>query len=124
MYNLNPRKLQTKAFINLWKSDIHTSFFDYIRHFGLRDKFSNEETASAYSVFNENQQAIQGSFTGTQLDRQLRGGLKQNEMKSSIPTALLEKTKNSRVNENERLRRRNAAALAAEQRLKTQKQQD
>jgi hypothetical protein len=38
--------------------------------FGLREKISNEETASAYSVFNQNQQSIAGSMTGDQIDRQ------------------------------------------------------
>ena len=41
--------------------------------FGLREKFESEETASAYSAFNEDGQAITGSFTTAQLEGQLRG---------------------------------------------------
>jgi hypothetical protein len=91
--------------------------------FGLREKFSNEETASAYSVFNQNQQSIAGSMTGDQIDRQLRGGFSsfpnRTSSSSSIPTADAAPKSSSvqSVDKDERLRRRAAAALAAERRL-------
>jgi hypothetical protein len=93
--------------------------------FGLREKFSNEETASAYSVFNQNQQSISGSLTGDQVDRQLRGGFSsfpnRTSSSSSIPTADAAPQSQSSfvqsVDKGERLRRRANAALAAEQRL-------
>lgn len=91
----------------------------------MREKFSNEETASAYSVFNQNQQAIAGSYTADQLDRQLRGGLGKKDTISSIPVASrVKQTKRIEIKETERLRRRNAAAEAAERRLQMQKEDD
>lgn len=101
------------------------SIFLSIWFFGLREKFSNETTASAYSVFNNDQRAIAGSFTGEQLDRQLRNGSYTSEQKSStIPTARAGKSeKASKCNDGERLRRRKAAALAAERRMQLQHEQ-
>ena len=91
----------------------------------MREKFSNEETASAYSVFNKNQQSIAGSYTADQLDRQLRGGLGKKDTLSSIPAvSLVKQSKRIEINETERLRRRNAAAEAAERRLQMQKEDD
>jgi hypothetical protein len=98
--------------------------------FGLRDKFSNEETASAYSVFNKDGQAIVGGFTAGQLDRQLRGGFARstinadgdNPVKGSVATAEVSTTVPAAktTDANERLRRRTAAAAAAEKRFQTQ----
>ena len=91
-----------------------------IYSFGLRDKFSNESTASAYSVFNKDGQAIVGGFTGEQLDRQLRGGFARNTAKvtdGSVATALSSSSvTKEKVAEDERVRRRRAAAAAAERR--------
>jgi hypothetical protein len=100
--------------------------------FGLRDKFSNEETASAYSVFNQDGQAIVGGLTAGQFDRQLRGGFAQsasynndnndNPVRGSIAIASSEHKSNANDNklaDNERLRRRTAAAAAAERRFQT-----
>lgn len=102
------------------------SIFFLIYMFGLREKFSNEETASAYSVFNQNQQSIAGSLTGEQVDKQLRGGFSSapNRMvDSTIPTAAAGASKSSSgqsIDKDERLRRRKAAALAAERRLQSE----
>jgi hypothetical protein len=100
--------------------------------FGLRDKFSNEETASAYSVFNQDGKAIVGGYTAGQFDRQLRGGFappasnnndsNDNPVRGSIAIASSEQKRNANDNklgENERLRRRTAAAAAAERRFQT-----
>jgi hypothetical protein len=95
--------------------------------FGFREKFSNEETASAYSVFNKDGQAIVGGFTASQFDRQLRGGFAprddaDNPVKGSIATAAEVSTTAAAVkttDANERLRRRTAAAVAAEKRFQT-----
>jgi hypothetical protein len=100
--------------------------------FGLRDKFSNEETASAYSVFNQDGKAIVGGLTAGQFDRQLRGGFppsasnsndnNDNPVRGSIAIASSESTANdndNKLGENERLRRRTAAAAAAERRFQT-----
>lgn len=43
--------------------------------FGLRDKFTNETTASAYSVFNKGGKAIVGGLTAGQFERQMRGSM-------------------------------------------------
>ena len=101
--------------------------------FGLRDKFSNEETASAYSVFNQDGKAIVGGLTAGQFDRQLRGGFSpsasnnnndnnDNPVRGSIAIASSENKGNANDNklgENERLRQRTAAAAAAERRFQT-----
>lgn len=98
--------------------------------FGLREKFSNEETASAYSVFNRDGKAIVGGFTAAQFDRQMRGGLgnrADDPVKGEIATAARDSTTNrSReglspmLTEDEKLRRRKAAAAAAERRFQQQ----
>ena len=87
--------------------------------FGLREKFDSETTASAYSVFNEDSQGITGGFTATQLEQQLRGGLRKSDADNSrIPTLASPSHKPSYVVETkEKLRRREAAAAAAERRL-------
>lgn len=97
--------------------------------FGLREKFSNEETASAYSVFNRDGKAIVGGFTAAQFDRQMRGGIgngADDSVKGEIATAE-RGTGISGVGgprpvlpEDERLRRRKAAAAAAERRFQQQ----
>jgi hypothetical protein len=108
--------------------------------FGLRDKFSNEETASAYSVFNKDGQAIVGGLTAGQFDRQLRGGFappasnnnnnndntNDNPVRGSIAIAKTASSEHkgkanndNKLGENERLRRRTAAAAAAERRFQT-----
>jgi hypothetical protein len=92
--------------------------------FGLRDKFSGEETGSAYSVFNKDGKAIVGGFTASQFERQMRGGIGRDEDNSSNPvkgsvtvaSATLVSTSGAQ-SKDERLRRRKAAAEAAERRL-------
>eukprot|EP00536_Pseudo-nitzschia_multiseries_P000458 jgi/Psemu1/1030/gm1.1030_g len=98
--------------------------------FGLRDKFSNETTASAYSVFNKDGRAIVGGFTSSQFENQLRGPLhaaanRQNEKNSnddplSGPIAESRgsnnRTTTTDVSDAERTKRRRAAAEAAERR--------
>lgn len=93
--------------------------------FGLRDKFSNETTASAYSVFNDDGRAIVGGFTASQFENQLRGPLarklNQNdpvkgpiaESRQQVPTG------GAALSDGERSARRRAAAEAAERRLKS-----
>ena len=53
--------------------------------FGFRDKFSNETTASAYSVFNKDGQAIVGGFTSSQFENQLRGPLARHTSNQNDP---------------------------------------
>jgi len=90
--------------------------------FGLRDKFDSETTASAYSVFNKDGQAITGGFTTAQLERQLRGGFGRDDAtkgSNDVPT-LSSKQKapatENVVSDDEKLRRRRAAAAAAAER--------
>jgi hypothetical protein len=95
---------------------------------GLRDKFASETTASAYSVFNENGKAIVGGFTARQLDQQLRGFANENNhdhqdpVKGNVAVAKQQQqntdttTTVTGVDATEKLRRRQAAARAAEQR--------
>ena len=99
--------------------------------FGLRDKFSNETTASAYSVFNKDGKSIVGGFTASQLERQLRGPLASGNRNPDDPLhgeiaehsgASGPNTK-EQVSDNERLRRRRAAADAAQRRLQHQEAQ-
>jgi hypothetical protein len=96
--------------------------------FGLREKFSNEETASAYSVFNRDGKAIVGGLTATQFDRQMRGGgLRRNNNDASddpirgdvavAVSASSRGTETQPASGDERLRRRKAAAAAAERRF-------
>ena len=94
--------------------------------FGLREKFSNEETASAYSVFNQGGKAIVGGLTASQFDRQLRGGARSGSNEDNDPvrgtvavatTSGGKQAKAATVPEDEKLRRRKAAAAAAERRL-------
>jgi len=93
---------------------------------GLRDKFSTEETASAYSVFNEGGKGIAGGLTGEQLDRQLRGGFSKgvSETNGAVARAALVETDDapstSILSKDEKLRRRRDAAAAAEKRFRLQ----
>jgi len=92
--------------------------------FGLRDKFSNETTASAYSVFNQDGQAIVGGFTAGQFEKQLRGvggtlGNNDDPVKGSIAKArMAASSKSIKLTEEERKIRRRDAAAAAERRLR------
>jgi len=94
--------------------------------FGLRDKFSNETTASAYSVFNRDGRAIVGGFTAGQFEQQLRGATLNNGMqnsnddpvKGSIAQARVVKSSATKLTEEERKIRRRDAAVAAERRLR------
>ena len=92
--------------------------------FGLRDKFSNETTASAYSVFNQDGRAIVGGFTAGQFEKQLRGvgggtlGNNDDPAKGSIAKArMAASSKSIKLTEEERMIRRRDAAAAAERRL-------
>lgn len=95
--------------------------------FGLREKFSGEETGSAYSVFNRDGKAIVGGFTASQFDRQLRGGFGRNDddsssnpVKGSVTKAAYSGSTTSFTppsSEEERLRRRKLSAAAAERRF-------
>lgn len=97
--------------------------------FGLRDKFSNETTASAYSVFNKDGKAIVGGFTASQFENQLRGPAMSranpnDPLKGNIAEALQNKSAGSTsLSDNERAARRRAAAEAAERRLKSSKEE-
>lgn len=92
--------------------------------FGLRDKFESEDAPSAYSVYNRGGRAVVGSFTGKQLDRQLRGGMAV-DSDDDEPTGEggpLASTRRAptkeHTSENDRLRRRSDAAAAAERRMR------
>ena len=106
--------------------------------FGLREKFSNETTASAYSVFNEDGRAIVGGFTSSQFERQLRGSV-ASQMASGaggnpdasaasgpIARARTEgpaRRTNVALSDAERTARRRAAAEAAERRFQAAKEE-
>lgn len=95
--------------------------------FGLRDKFSNETTASAYSVFNEDGKAIVGGFTASQFENQLRGpmGRRNHEhdpVKGRVAQSLQTKEASTTLSDAERIARRRAAAAAAERRLQSSKE--
>lgn len=109
------------------------SMFVAMYVFGLRDKFDSEQTASAYSVFNRNGQAIAGSLTATQLDRQLRGGgvsnannedaspsSSSNQGPATLSSTNSQKSPVKKSDNTEILRRRKAAAEAAERRAASQ----
>ena len=99
----------------------------FLIRFGLREKWESEQELSAYSVFNENNRTVAGSFTAQQLDDQLRhrhrssgegegegggGAAWQGRMRETRPLgAVAESPEVWR-------RRREAAALAAEKRAK------
>ena len=109
------------------------SIFLAIWVFGLREKFSNEETASAYGVFNQDGKSIVGGFTASQFERQLRGRHQPTNNNNDNdddpirgPMAKAKVAKESmpsshKVSNDERLRRRKAAVAAAEQRSLQQK---
>jgi hypothetical protein len=100
--------------------------------FGLRDKFSTETTASAYSVFNKGGRSIVGGLTKDQLEGQLRGSLRTADTDDAATGTIPEHSqsvsisgysKNSRLiqshlPEAEREKRRKASAVAAERRHK------
>ena len=102
--------------------------------FGLREKFDSEETSSAYSVFNKGGKAIAGGFTGDQLERQLRGGIAHEinsmdkpyrasgDSDSPLVTTSDKSTSKKTLSEKDKLKRRSAAAEAAERRFREQKQ--
>lgn len=100
--------------------------------FGLREKFSNETTGSAYSVFNEDGRSIVGGFTSSQFESQLRGvtlmGRNSNQddpLKGPIAEARKEKSAKTSIafSDAERTARRKAAAAAAERRLMSSKEE-
>jgi hypothetical protein len=95
--------------------------------FGLRDKFDGETTASAYSVFNKGGKSLPGSTTMQDVDRELRGGgvAADHDMTAPSGPAEIKMTPGGRgffqattINQEERLRRRKAAADAALRRNK------
>jgi hypothetical protein len=97
--------------------------------FGFRDKFSNETTASAYSVFNKDGRAIVGGFSASQFENQLRGTVSRNPndhndpVKGPIAESSQEKpTGGTSLSDAERIARRRAAAEAAERRFKSKEE--
>ena len=105
--------------------------------FGLRDKFSTESTASAYSVFNKDGRPIVGGFTASQFENQLRGPI-ATKMRDADndplkgPIAVLRSNYSSisrgekkmcTLSDSERTARRNAAAEAAERRFNCNKEE-
>jgi len=103
--------------------------------FGLRDKFSNESTASAYSVFNKDGGSIVGGFTASQFENQLRGPFGRNRnadnddpLKGPIATAEYSQQNNKKGNSHnisdaERTAKRKAVAEAAERRFNNKKEE-
>ena len=88
--------------------------------FGLRDKFASETTPSAYSVFNEDGRAIAGGLTGEQVDQQLRGGVANDSSNSGRSYSKSKQSSSPSVvnlSPDQRLKRRQAAAKAAERRF-------
>ena len=89
--------------------------------FGFREKWA-DEGLSAYSVFNPGGKNIPGSFTAQQLDYQLRGvyGGAVDDLDDGIaqpPMARTHSRLSEKITVTERLRRREAAAAAAERRI-------
>ena len=95
--------------------------------FGLRDKFSNETTGSAYGVFNKDGRAIVGGFTASQFENQLRGARNSNHndpVNGPIAESRQEKAGGrTSLSDAERTARRRAAAEAAERRLGASKEE-
>ena len=101
--------------------------------FGLRDKFEEGESMSAYNVFNKGGKAIMGSLTGDQVDAQLRGGIRFGKPDNSggggntqsdkplTTTATLSGAK--KQTEHDKLKRRANAAAAAERRMQQQREE-
>jgi hypothetical protein len=94
--------------------------------FGMRDKWEGESEPSAYSVFNDNHMEIAGTFTGKQLDDQLRHRMPGDEDDGDVAARRGLKglsTSNpgngaaAIVADAERSSRRDAARLAAERRM-------
>jgi hypothetical protein len=92
--------------------------------FGLRDKFSTEQTASAYSVFNRDGRSIVGGFTASQVERQLRGiGGREDDSDNPLKGPIAEHGNFMKQNCPEKLslrernKRRRTAAEAAQRRL-------
>jgi hypothetical protein len=96
--------------------------------FGFRDKFSNETTASAYSVFNKDGRAIVGGFSASQFENQLRGTRNLNDHNDPVKGPIAESSQEkptvggSSLSDAERIARRRAAAEAAERRLKSKEE--
>ena len=96
--------------------------------FGLRDKFPDETTASAYSVFNKDGRAIVGGFTASQFESQLRGPLATISENDPLKGPIAESRRGnyeramSTLSIAERRARRIAAATAAEGRLTASKE--
>jgi hypothetical protein len=92
--------------------------------FGVRERWQGEQTASAYSVFNDGGREIAGTFNARQFDRQLRGvygGALDDDNDSGAgsgaPTHTAAKAPAEKISDDERVRRRKAAAAAAEARF-------
>lgn len=99
--------------------------------FGLRDKFSTETTASAYSVFNKDGRSIVGGFTASQFERQLRGPIQMAVADDPLKGPIAEhsqrlspynlsnnESSKSCLSDLQRERKRQSAAEAAERRHK------
>eukprot|EP00545_Synedropsis_sp_CCMP1620_P015091 CAMPEP_0119004690 /NCGR_PEP_ID=MMETSP1176-20130426/1296_1 /TAXON_ID=265551 /ORGANISM="Synedropsis recta cf, Strain CCMP1620" /LENGTH=142 /DNA_ID=CAMNT_0006956425 /DNA_START=217 /DNA_END=645 /DNA_ORIENTATION=- len=94
-----------------------------IWNFGLREKFASDDAASAYSVFNRNNKAIPGGFTAQQFERQMRGTAggamdDPDDGATGMAAASIATTEiPTKIGDAEKLRRRKAAASAAEKRF-------
>ena len=97
------------------------SIFVAIRIYGFRQKWDGE--VSAYSVFNEGQKAIPGTFTADQFDKQLRGTSNWEDDNDAAARSGVGNTKQpsqiqlESLTAVEKVRRREAALAAAEKRM-------
>jgi len=89
-----------------------------LRVFGFRKKWDGEGL-SAYSVFNEGQRSIPGTFTADQLDKQMRGIYQTASVEDFHDRGEGEKSalKLESITSAEKIRRRESAADAAERRM-------
>ena len=93
--------------------------------FGFKERWASDRTASAYSVFNEGGSEILGTFNATKFDRQMRGvygGALDHDGDSGAssvanPTHKASRGAVEKIDADERIRRRQNAAAAAEKRL-------
>ncbi|GMH63909.1 hypothetical protein TrVE_jg623 [Triparma verrucosa] len=90
--------------------------------YGFRDKWSSEQTPSAYSVFNKNHREIAGTLSARKIDAQLRHANEVQQQSSSNIEGVKIQEPPSPIDEDERLKRRAAQAEAAASRIEKLKQ--
>mmetsp|Transcript_20264 Transcript_20264/g.37825 ORF Transcript_20264/g.37825 Transcript_20264/m.37825 type:complete len:146 (-) Transcript_20264:45-482(-) len=98
------------------------ALFYFLFTYGFRDKWSSEQTPSAYSVFNKNHREIAGTLSARKIDAQLRHVNEVQQQSSSNIEGVKIQEPPSPIDEDERLKRRAAQAEAAASRIEKLKQ--